>query len=83
MTLPSKIEDRLVEVVRFVADNDGVSISRVAKQLGLAQSELSRLLVLLGEDASMAGLGLIECREEGSRRLLSLSRRGREWLAKT
>ena len=75
------IEARLAAVVRFVADNEGVSVSRVAKQLGLSQSELSRLLVVLGADASMAGLGLIEWRDQGQRRLLWLSSHGREWLA--
>jgi hypothetical protein len=77
------IDDQLAAVVRFVADNDGASVSRVAKQLGFSQSELLRLLVLLGEDTSMSGLGLITWRDDGVRRLLSLSSRGREWLART
>ena len=77
----SPIEDRLAAVVRFVADNDGASVSRVAKQLGFSQSELLRLLAMLGEDASMTGLGLVQWRDEGPRRLLSLSAHGREWLA--
>jgi DNA-binding transcriptional ArsR family regulator len=70
------IEERLAAVIRFVGDNEDVSVSRTAKQLGLSQSELLRLLAVLGD------LGLIAAREDGSRRLLSLTADGHDWLAK-
>lgn len=75
------IEDRLAAVLRFVDDNDGVSVARAAKQLGLSQSELLRLLAVLGEDRSLGGLGLVAVQEENSRRLLRLTSDGRDWLA--
>jgi DNA-binding IclR family transcriptional regulator len=74
------IEERLAALIRFVGNNDRVSVSRAAKQLGLSQSELLRLLALLGEDRSVGGLGLIASHDEGSRRLLGLTADGRDWL---
>jgi len=74
--------ERLAAVVQFIADNDGVSVSRVARRLGLSQSELLRLLAVLGEDGSVGGLGLVVARDDGPRRLLSLTQDGREWLAR-
>jgi len=76
------IEERLATVIRFVGDNDNVSASRAAKQLGLSQSELLRLLAVLGEDRSVGGLGLIATRDDGPRRLLELTADGRVWLAR-
>jgi len=76
------IEDRLAAVIRFVDGNDGVSIARAAKQLGFSQSELLRLIVVLGEDRAMGGLGLIALQDENSRRLLRLTADGRDWLAR-
>jgi len=76
------IEDRLAAVIRFVDGNDGVSIARAAKQLGFSQSELLRLIVVLGEDRAMGGLGLIALQDENSRRLLRLTANGRDWLAR-
>jgi hypothetical protein len=76
------IEDRLAALIRFVDGNDGVSVARAAKQLGFSQSELLRLLAVLGEDHSVGGLGLIALRDENSRRLLRLTADGRDWLAR-
>ena len=76
------IEERLAALIRFVDGNDGVSVARAAKQIGLSQSELLRLLVVLGEDRSLGGLGLIALQDENSRRLLRLTADGREWLAR-
>jgi len=76
------IEERLAILIRFVGDHGNVSVPRTAKQLGLSQSELLRLLAMLGEDRSLGGLGLIATREDGSRRLLELTADGRAWLAR-
>lgn len=56
------------------------SAARVAKSLGLAQSELNRALLALGEHAEAGGLGLVKIEDDGERRLLSLTERGRQWL---
>ena len=69
-------EARLASLLHFVAENDGASLAKAAKQLSLAQSELLRLLSELGEH----GLGLLEVRPEESRQVLHLTARGREWL---
>lgn len=82
MVVPDMIEDRLAALVRFVADNEGVSAARTGKQLGLSQSELLRLLAMLGTESSLGGLGLIASHEEGSRRLLRLTSDGRDWLTR-
>lgn len=71
----------LAAVLRFLADHDGASVARVAKQLGLPQSELLRRLAVMGDAAAIGGLGLVEVRGDGSRPLLHLSERGRAWLA--
>ena len=74
------MEVRLAELLRFVAANEGASTARAAKSLGMAQSELGRLLAILGDDAAVGGLGLVGIREDGSRRCLQLNAQGRAWL---
>jgi len=71
----------LAAILHFLSDNDGASLPRVAKQLALPQSELLRLLAMLGDDETLGGLGLVESHDDGTRRLLHLSERGRAWLA--
>jgi hypothetical protein len=77
---PVTIEQRLAAIVRFVADNDGSSISRVARQLDLSQSELLRLLALLGDDQSVGGIGLVAVSDEGVRRVVRITAQGRDCL---
>lgn len=74
-------DTNLAAILHFLSENDGASIPRVAKQLALPQSELLRLLAMLGDDEHIGGLGLIDTRDDGTRRLLHLSDRGRAWLA--
>jgi DNA-binding MarR family transcriptional regulator len=74
-------DTRLAQILRYLADNDGASLPRVAKQLALSQSELMRLLAALSDDPSMGGLGLVESKMIDTRRLLFLSDRGRAWLS--
>lgn len=71
----------LAAILVFLAAHDGASVARVAKHLSRSQSELLRLLAALGDDAGIGGLGLVESRGDGTRRLLHLSERGRAWLA--
>ncbi|KFN41205.1 hypothetical protein [Arenimonas oryziterrae] len=75
------IEARLAAVLRFVAEHEPASLAKVARQLTLSQSELLRLLAILGDDVAVGGLGLVEIEDAGSRRLLRPSPRGRAWLA--
>ncbi|HMB57097.1 MAG TPA: helix-turn-helix domain-containing protein [Arenimonas sp.] len=67
---------RFAAVMHFVAENDGASLARAAKQLGFAQSELLRMLAELGEH----GFGLIAVTPEESRQVLHLTKQGRQWL---
>lgn len=71
-------DERPLALLALLVGNDGVSVPRAAKRLGLAASELRRLLVALGDDAQLGGLGLVECRtsERGHARLW-LTERGR------
>jgi DNA-binding IclR family transcriptional regulator len=74
------MEQRLADLLRYLAANDGASAARVCKQLGLARSELQRLLAVLDEDAAADGLGLVRRIEDEGRDRLALTPRGREWL---
>jgi DNA-binding IclR family transcriptional regulator len=74
------MEQCLAGLLRFVADNDGTSSARACKQLGLARSELQRLLVVLGDDAALGGLGLVETEQADDRLRLRLTPQGRDWL---
>jgi DNA-binding IclR family transcriptional regulator len=74
------MEQRLAGLLRFVADNDGASSARACKQLGLARSELQRLLVVLGEDEALGGLGLVATGQVDGRLQLRLTPEGRDWL---
>jgi DNA-binding IclR family transcriptional regulator len=74
------MEQRLAAMLRYLAANDGASAARVCKQLGLARSELQRLLVVLEDDAAAGGLGLVRRIEDAGRERLALTPRGREWL---
>jgi DNA-binding IclR family transcriptional regulator len=74
------MEQRLAELLRFVAGREGASTARASKQLGLARSELQRLLAVLGEDPALGGLGLVRTTADGAREHLALTPRGREWL---
>lgn len=76
-------EDAALAVVRLLAQDDGQSIHRVAKRLGLGLSELQRLLAALGNDPRFDGLDLVEIRCEGQRTLLWLTDRGRGLCAAT
>jgi hypothetical protein len=74
-------EGHALALLRALADEDGQSLPRLAKRLGLAASELQRLRTALGEDPRFDGLGLIETRTDlRDRECLWLSARGRRFL---
>lgn len=70
-------EDSVPALLRLLAEEDDMSLPRVAKRLALSLSELQRLLVPLGNDPRFDGLDLVEQRREGDRILLRLTSRGR------
>ena len=69
------------ELLRLLAQEDGQSLPRVAKRLGLGASELQRLLTALGPDPRFDGLDLVEARVEGVRTRLWLTDKGRQLCA--
>ena len=72
-------EELLVRLVRLVADQEGLSMAKSAKQLELSQSQLLRMLTVLGQDRSLAGLDWLEVRDGEPPRLYVTST-GRRWL---
>lgn len=72
------LDERPLALLALLAEHDGVSLPRAAKRLGLAVSELRRVLTALGDDPQFGGLGVVECRraERGHERLW-LTERGR------
>jgi hypothetical protein len=78
------MEHDLAQLLRFVAAHGPASLAKAGKALGLAQSELRRLLVVLGDDPEGGGLGLVDVIADADGRdgrvLLALSARGRAWL---
>ena len=74
-------EDQALALLRLLAQEDGQSIHRVAKRLGLGLSELQRLLTALGSDPRFDGFDLIEQRRDGERTLLWLTNKGRRLCA--
>ena len=73
--------DPAFELLRLLAQEDGQSLPRVAKRLGLGASELQRLLTALGSDARFDGLDLVEARADGVRTRLWLTDKGRQLCA--
>lgn len=76
------MDAQLAALLRFLAETGEASTARAARRLGLAASELQRLLAVLGDDPVIGGLGLVDVRADGSRRLLALTAAGRDWLVR-
>jgi len=74
-------EETALALLRLLAEEDGQSLHRVAKRLGLGVSELQRLLTALGPDSRYDGLDLIEPRTDGERTRLWLTDKGRRLCA--
>jgi predicted transcriptional regulator len=71
-------DDDALALLRLLQVEDGQSIHRVAKRLGLGLSELQRLLAALGDDPRFDGLDLVERRLDGERTMLWLTQKGRQ-----
>lgn len=76
------MEIQMAALLRLLAESGEASTARVARRLGLAASELQRLLAVLCDDPVLGGLGLVRKRDDGARTLLSLTAAGHEWLAR-
>jgi DNA-binding IclR family transcriptional regulator len=74
-------EERALALLQLLAAQDGQSIHRVAKRLGMSLSELQRLLTALGPDPRFDGLDLVAQRGDGERILLFLTDQGRRLCA--
>lgn len=73
------MDEDLVPALLQLLDAEGrQSLARIARRLGIGQSELRRLLAVLGDDAGFGGLALVRQEHEGDRILLSLTPRGRQ-----
>lgn len=71
------IEDQALALLQLLAQENGQSLHRVAKRLGLGVSELQRLLTALGPDPRYDGLDLVEPRVDGERTRLWLTEKGK------
>lgn len=74
-------EETALALLRLLAEEDGQSLHRVAKRLGLGVSELQRLLTALGPDPRYDGLDLVAPRVDGERTRLWLTEKGRRLCA--
>lgn len=68
---------RCAALLDLVEREDGISTARACKHLGWSRSELQRCLSLLGEDAGIGGLALLQVEATAGRELLHLSERAR------
>jgi DNA-binding IclR family transcriptional regulator len=74
-------DETVLALLQLLSQEDGQSIHRIAKRLGLGLSELQRLLTALGPDPRFDGLDLVEQRQDGDRTLLWLTDKGRRLCA--
>jgi DNA-binding IclR family transcriptional regulator len=72
---------QVVALLALLAGSDGISLPVAAKRLGVAQSELQRLLATLGNTPALPGPGLVEASEDGERTRLWLTASGRRFCA--
>ncbi|MFC3551056.1 helix-turn-helix domain-containing protein [Lysobacter cavernae] len=71
-------DETALALLRLLAQEDGQSLHRIAKRLGLGVSELQRLLTALGTDPRYDGLDLVEQRRDGELQRLWLTDKGKQ-----
>jgi hypothetical protein len=69
------MNDGLAALLELVASEEGVSLARACKRLGLSRSELLRQLAQLGPDAGVGGRDLVRVETRDGRDLLWLTER--------
>ena len=70
-------EESALSLLQLLTIEDGQSIHRVARRLGLGLSQLQRLLSALGDDPRYDGLDLVVQRHDGQRLRLWLTDKGK------
>ncbi|HEX5126823.1 MAG TPA: hypothetical protein VFW00_08785 [Rhodocyclaceae bacterium] len=73
----ANMQEPALRLLALVADEEGLSINKATKKLGLSMSELMRLLATLGNHPQTGGLDLVIHQEEGGRVCLRLTEKGR------
>lgn len=68
------MEDLAIALLVLLQEEEGQSLPRINKRLGIAMSQMNRLLLALGSE----GLGWLEQREERGRPCLYLSAEGKK-----
>ncbi len=74
------IDTQLARIMHALKNGEAQSIASLAKKTALAQSELRRLLTVLGENEQFGSLGLIVLDHLNARTMISLSERGKTWI---
>lgn len=74
------IDAQLARIMHALKNGEAQSIASLAKKTALAQSELRRLLTVLGENEQFGSLGLIVLDHSNARTMISLSERGKTWI---
>jgi hypothetical protein len=69
--------EEVAALLALLLDEDGMSIHKACKRIGLSMSEMMRLLTRLGADETLGGLNLVERQELGGRICLFLTVKGR------
>lgn len=68
------MDEALAAVIALVEAEEGLSVARACKRLGLSRSELQRRLARLGPEAAVGGLDRVRVVDEGDRQTLWLVR---------
>lgn len=69
-------EECVIALMQMLCAERRIGMAAAAKRLGLRQSRMERLLLLLCEDGGLGGLGFVRRHEERGRTLLTLSPKG-------
>ena len=64
-------------LLELIAAEEGLSLARACKRLGLSRSELLRLVAALGDDPTLGGLDLVRVDTQDGRDTLWLTARAR------
>ncbi|MDQ3618466.1 MAG: hypothetical protein M3374_07140 [Pseudomonadota bacterium] len=81
MNDPPMQDEPGLRLLYLLAEEDGQSIHRIARRLGIGLSELQRLLTALGNDPRYDGLDLVTGIRDGRRLRLWLTDKGKRLCA--
>lgn len=80
---PADTEELVIALMQILCAERRIGMAAAAKRLGLRQSRMERLLLLLCEDEDLGGLGFVRRHEQRGRTLLTLSPQGEALCIKT